>query len=158
MKKCNLTLLGLILMFISCNNGIFNEEEETFQSLDMDVIGIDLQKEAGVYIGEVDSSAVEFTITGKGKYVDVVYVTSVMVDGIMQEKEGDLGGEPPFLDTYPKLEGDWGKISYLTTKPPYTMQFQLSKNQTHKKRIFEFQLGFGYWYDIVRIIQGASNY
>lgn len=156
MRKHGLIFSALLLLVVSLSS--CGNQEETFHTLELDVKGIDLVKEAGVYIGKIDSSALEFTITGKGRYARFAYVTSIMIDGIIQERPGDLTeDEPPFLDTYPKLEGDWGKISYMTTKPPYTMQFRLNPNREKKNRTFEFQLGFGYWYEIIRITQEAAS-
>lgn len=152
MKHCYLLIVGILCasLLYSCDN-----EEEVFHSLDIDVQGIELRKDKNsVYLSDISPSEIEFTITGKGKYADMIYVTSVIIDGVPQEKKGDVDkDEPPFLDVYPILEGEWGRIHYKTKEPPYVMQFLLKANNSEKPRVFEFQLGYGYWCEILRITQ-----
>lgn len=145
-----LTVILAVFMW-SCNSS----EPEKFHQIEFDVDGINLEDTDKGLLGEIPSEGAEFTITGKGKYADMVYVTSIFVDGVPQEREGNLD-EGELLDTYVVLKGDWGEVKYLTTTPPYKMIFNLFPNSSDKTRVYEFQLGFGYWYKTFRINQAGK--
>lgn len=145
-----ITMLFLyVFCFIGCSN-----EDEVFHSLSMDVDGIELTKEkkSEIYWGGAPADRMKFTITGKGKYADLTYITSVCIDGVSQIQKNDQGKREP-VDEYSVWEGEWGYIKYQTKLPPYCMQFELAPNTSDKKRFYEFQLGYGYWHAIVKIIQ-----
>lgn len=147
-------LLAGVTLFSSCET----EEQEHFHELEFDTEGIDLQKKEGVYTAEIPASEIAFTITGKGKHKDVTYITAVSIDGVPQERPCDFEkDEPPFLDSYPVLSGEWGKIDYETKTPPYRMAFHLTANENQAPRVFVFDLGYGYWHEQIRIVQQGAG-
>lgn len=113
-------------MLLSCKN-----EEEVFHSLEFDAKGIELihNNQTGVFEGMIPADGCTFTITGKGKYSNFVYVSFIQINGIPQgENELSYNLPYPQPDKLLILDEEWGKVEYLTDFPPYTIEIKIGPN------------------------------
>lgn len=79
----------------------------------MDVDGIELTKEkkSEIYWGEAPADRMKFTITGKGKYADLTYITSVCIDGVSQTQKTTKVKENRLMNIlFGKVNGDISSI------------------------------------------------
>lgn len=83
----------------------------------------------------------------------MAHVTSVKINDQPQSLQGELTGDGPFLEEYPELRGDWGSITYHNDGP--TIELRLTANDAVIERKIEIQLGYGYEYVIINIIQSC---
>lgn len=149
-------LLVILSILSSCKN-----EAEVFHSLQFDVEGLDISynRENGSFGGILPPNESIFTITGKGDYAANVYVSSMHINGKLQEVEGMPGDwRPPHPDS-PNyiIKGEWGEIKYLTDTPPYSIEFRISPNRGNTMREIDIQLGFGYWVSHIILNQSAYS-
>lgn len=84
-----------------------------------------------------------FTVTGKGKYANTIMLHSVRINGVSDSIKGE---SPewwiPMIENHPNvIRGTWGEVEYLTTKPPYTIQFRVEPNSGNEARTIEFCFG-----------------
>lgn len=143
--------LFIFMMFLSCKN-----EEEVFHSLEFDTEGIELihNDRTGAFESIIPANGCIFTITGKGKYSNFVYVSSIKINGISQGESGiesDLSSPNP--DAPLILNKEWGKVEYLSYLPPYIIEFKIEPNNEDTPRNIEIQLGYGYWCAHINLTQ-----
>lgn len=126
------TLLLFCMILLSCKN-----EEEEFHSLQFDAKGIDLSynKTSGVLESEIPAEGSMFTLTGKGKYSDLVNITSIEIDGIPQLVEGTEG-------SHSILCGEWGEIEYLTDLATCTIEFRINANDNDTTKNIDIQIEY----------------
>ena len=93
-----------------------------------------------------------FTVTGKGKYANTTTLDFVTINGLPdQTDEGITPWTTPIQPAFTPIQrGSWGEVEYLTTRPPYTMQFRVAPNLGSEARIIRF--GFGYTPDNASVI------
>ena len=159
MKKMIRAAAAALLLAVgatSCD-GFFNETDgQEFCPIELRVEGTDVQETSDRFrlAGSMPAEGGTILVAGAGKYANLGYITGICVDGVMQERKGDINaGE--LLDTYPVLSGPWGSVEYLSTEAPYIMEITFTANDSPEPRIYEFQFGYGYWYRILEITQPA---
>ena len=127
---------------LSCKN-----EEETFHLLNFDTDGIVLvhNSQTGTFDGVIPANGSIFTLTGEGEFSDLVYISSMIINGF-SVKVGCVDEFPrPATDSNVIINGEWGEIQYLTENPPYVIKFKFNPNYDDTLRKYDIQLGYGYW-------------
>ena len=128
-------LLFVMLLISSCNS------DHIFHPIELSIVGIDFVEKEQLYLSaEIPKQGKEFHITGLGEYANMICVSEVIVDGVLQN-------DPTMPLT--SLDGDWG---YFDQKGN-TINFLIASNHSNTKRIIEFTIGYGYWVRYLRLIQ-----
>lgn len=140
-------------MLLSCKN-----EEGIFYSLEFDTEGIELihNYKNGTFDGTVPANGSVFYLTGKGDFLQYAYVTTIKINGIPVKAEGLTGEFPrPQYGSPLIINGEWGKVEYLTDSPPYIIEFIINPNNEDTTRSIEIKLGYGYWCSYINLCQSA---
>lgn len=126
------TLLLFCMILLSCKN-----EEEEFHPLQFDAQGIDLSynETSGVLESEIPAEGSVFTLTGKGKYSELVKINSIEIDGIPQLVEGAE-------NSHSILCGEWGEIEYLTNTAPCKIEFRINPNDNDTPKNIDIQIEY----------------
>lgn len=116
---------------------------ERYYNIELVINGVDVIQDDYEYSAIIPSAGANFTVTGVGTDAKYAILAVVEVDGERQVRENGKPGDTgiPWVGTFPKLEGDWGEIKYLTKEPPYIIDFTIAPNQSGNSRKFVFEFG-----------------
>lgn len=137
----------------SCND--YEMSEFKTIKLESSTIPFESSEDGFLLKSRVSSEATSILLVPSPESAKMALVTSVTINGQSQSTPGALTGDGPFLDEYPTLSGEWGAIIYPDDGP--SIKIQLTANNTSDDRIIEIQLGYGYEYVRIHLIQSPHR-
>ena len=125
--------LACCVMMVACDKD--NDDLNKHGHLEFTAEGISLTKwqDGFMYAGNIPAEGSKFTITGKGKYVDMSQAESMTLDGKNLPKQ----------NVSPIFSGDWGQVNQVNNEAPYKTEVSISANTSGEYRDFEIQFGHG---------------
>lgn len=138
---CYILLITSCFGLVSCET--IEPDVDKFYKIELNVDGITVKNLDSNYKGTISADGAHFTVTGVGTDAKYAILAVVTVDGERQERENGKPGDTgiPWVGTFPKLDGVWGEIKYLTKEPPYIIDFSITPNEASNCRTFIFEFG-----------------
>lgn len=155
MKLLGYIWLLLCFLFTSCDSrDTYSFSEYRPVVLDSSNVDFDVLNNGFLLTTTIPYKESTISLSPQCRNQRIPYVTSVIVDGKSVSDSDLFAGDGSYFDEQPVLGEDWGEIYHVyNEKKNYTVDIRLNTNCTNAQRRFQIQLGYGYEYVVVEIVQ-----
>jgi len=144
-------------LFSSCENEKYSFSEYQPITLDSSNVDFDVLNNGFLLTTIIPYKASTISISPNCRNQTYPTVTSVVIDGKSVSESDPFIGDGPYLEERPILYGDWGSIYYENIQNNYIVNIRLNTNNKDIQRIVQIQLGYGYEYVVIEIIQLGND-
>lgn len=146
--------LTVFLCAMACISMVSCEKQEwtTFEPLEFDIKGIELDYSGFEYLGVIPSGGAEFVLTRAGKYAEQDWSETIYVDGVLQISEDDYHRQGP-TSGYVVKSGEWGTARHYKKDLSYYSEFMIAPNETDMIREIVIHAGWIYEKADIKITQ-----
>lgn len=137
-------LIRLLPIFLVIMGACVSEgpDDSGFESIPVKIVGMEfIQSDDGFeQHGNLPASGGAFNVVSTSEYDKKIYVFGVVINGVRQLKDMDFSGDGPFLEE-PLLEGDWGKIEYVSQGDRNKVDVTVNPNTSSEERDITILIG-----------------